>query len=103
MKTKTNTSKAAALLGSITTETKAIAARENGKLGGRPADPFKAALRAARVKWARTTEGLLKFYLRSGKPQRMKDGSFWNGTETIGTYESWEQAKTCGWLASHSE
>lgn len=36
MKTKTNTSKAAALLGSITTEPKAAAARENGKKGGRP-------------------------------------------------------------------
>lgn len=36
MKTQSNTSKAAALLGSITTESKAAAARNNGKRGGRP-------------------------------------------------------------------
>jgi len=36
MKIQTNTSKAAALLGSITTESKATAARNNGKRGGRP-------------------------------------------------------------------
>ena len=36
MRTQAPTSKAAALLGSITTESKATAARNNGKLGGRP-------------------------------------------------------------------
>jgi hypothetical protein len=100
---KNNITTAAALMGSTKSEAKTIAARSNGVKGGRPADPFKAALREAGVKWAWTANGLLKFYLRSGQPQRMKDGSFWNGTETIGEYSSWEQAKTCGWLASHAE
>ena len=36
MKTQATTSKAAALLGSISTESKATAARNNGKRGGRP-------------------------------------------------------------------
>lgn len=93
---------AAVALGRLSSEVKADASRRNGRKGGRPADPFKAALRAAGVKWAWTKNGL-KFYLRTSQPRRMRDGSFWKGTETIGFYESWQKAKTCTWLASHAK
>jgi hypothetical protein len=61
---------------------------------------LKTALRAAGVKWT-TKNGLLRFYLRTSKPRRMNDGTYWTGCETIGSYESWEKAATCEWVALH--
>ncbi len=62
---------------------------------------LKAALRAAGVRWRKTRWGL-RFYLRTAKPHRMPDGSFWTGTEHMGGYHDWEQAAQCEWLASHA-
>ena len=96
----TTKNKAAQALRAIPSEARSEVSKTNGAKGGRPADPFKASLREAGIKWSWLADGQLKFYLRSDRPQRMRDGTFWNGTETIGKYWTWEQAKSCGSLAS---
>jgi hypothetical protein len=90
------------------TTTKQINAQLDQESGiwSAPVDPlreFRARLRAAGVKWRRNSAGLLHFYIRTGNPQRMSDGTHWTGTENIGDYESWEQASRCAYLADHAQ
>ena len=65
--------------------------------------PLKAQLKAAGVRWRKDSTGLLRLYIRTAPAQRMKDGSWWNGTETIGRYPSWEIASTCSTVKEWAE
>jgi hypothetical protein len=68
-----------------------------------PSDEFKAALKANGVKWAWTAQGRLRFYLRTSEPKTMPDGTRWNGTERIGEYVGWDNARECGYLADYAK
>jgi len=68
-----------------------------------PLRAFRTSLRAGGVKWRRNSAGLLHFYIRKAKPQRMSDGTHWTGTENIGDYENWQEAARCGHLRDHAQ
>lgn len=63
---------------------------------------LKTKLTANGVKRRVNSKGLLHFYIRTSHPKRMPDGSFWNGTETIGDYYEWEDAIICPNLATYA-
>jgi hypothetical protein len=74
---------AAVALGKIKTAKASAASRENGKLGGRPGDPFRKTLRNAGMKWYWTANKQLRIYITATRP------------EWVGTYDSWETARKC--------
>ena len=56
-------------------------------------------LRSAGFRWRHTAAGTVRIYIHTGCPQRMRDGSYWNGTETVGEYDSLDAALNCGTVA----
>ena len=56
-------------------------------------------LREAGLRWRYTAAGAVRVYIRAACPQRMSDGSYWNGTETVGEYDSLDAALNCGTVA----
>ena len=57
---------------------------------------LKAHLKNVGARWSVDSRGMIRIYFRTAKPQRMADGTWWSGTETVGRYASWEEAAACG-------
>lgn len=84
----TNVSKAASAMAKIKTPARARAARENGRLGGRPAAPFSVRTAGGRIVASGETAQLafddLKIWF--GIAERRAKLFIWRGAEKIGPY-----------------